>query len=51
MDIKTRLEKVLSELLSEQYEAEIKVTFRQRREEDVSRMSSDTLHAELSQCS
>lgn len=52
MDIKTRLEKVLSEILSDKYDAKIRIELEMKEDvENVPRVQDDTVRSEMSKCS
>ena len=50
--IKTRLEQVLSEILSDKHDAKITITLKDWEDsEDVPRVQDDTVRSEMSKCS
>ena len=51
MDLKTRIEKVLSEILSDKYDAKIRISLVMEESEDVPRVQDDTVQSEMSKCS
>ena len=51
MDLKTRIEKVLSEILSDKYDAKIRISLVMEESEDVPRVQDDTVPSEMSKCS
>ena len=57
MDIKTKnriisnMERVLSEILSDKYDAKITITLKKEVEEDVPRVQENTVRSEMSKCS
>ena len=51
MDLKTRIEKVLSEILSDKYDAKIRISLVMEESEDVPRVQENTVRSEMSECS
>ena len=52
MDLKTRIEKVLSEILSDKYDAKIVIELEMTEDfENVPRVQENTVRSEMSKCS
>ncbi len=52
MDLKTRIEKVLSEILSDKYDAKITIELEMKEDfNNVSRVQDDTVQSEMPECS